>query len=142
MIMIEVQSSCVSKVGYDPDVCVLAIKYHSGQLAVHTQISTVQYAALMAAPSKGRWVAENLRPKGDAAKSDSERGAVASAPQPLAVLDENADRCCRRSMQGLGSRAPHSWVCGQCGTEYRLEVCGPLKLWRRHETFVIHRNGA
>ena len=148
MQMIEVQSSNVAAIGYDPDVHTLAVRYRDGHLYVMSGIQSVQYADLMAAPSKGRWLAANFRGKEvvDREQPGTQRGGGCSStstaePAPLQTHDQ--DPCCaprmEKAMRAGQLDTADSWVCPNCGEEWCMKTVGPVRHWRMKPSVVIFR---
>jgi len=80
MQFLPVESSHIEAIGYDSDTLTLAVRYKSGKLYVHPNITATQFDALMTAPSKGAWVSQFL--KGGAQKTEPEQRAEIP-PGPL-----------------------------------------------------------
>ena len=77
MELLPVESSHIEAIGYDGDTSTLAIRYKTGKLYVHPNITATQFGSLMTAPSKGAWVAQFL--KGGAQKTETEQRAGTSS---------------------------------------------------------------
>ena len=61
--MIPVESSSIELVGYDEDAGVLFVRFHNrGRTYAYEGVSQAQFDALLAAPSKGRYVNWEIKP--------------------------------------------------------------------------------
>ena len=61
--MIPVESSSIEHVGYDEDAAELYVRFHNrGRTYVYESVSQGQFDALIAAPSKGRYVNWEIKP--------------------------------------------------------------------------------
>jgi len=67
-------------------------------------------------------------------------------PEPLSVIDMDADKCCRRELPKLILTGdPATWktgdklACPRCGTEFTSEMIGPNRYWRIVPAFAIVR---
>ena len=134
MQMIDVASSNVAAIGYDPDTATLAVRYRDGALYTAQNVSEATWAALQSAPSKGKFLA-TLREKmtrvqkegaGESSTQPEQRADLADGP--LNVLDEDAGKCCHRSMATIGN-ADVTWTCPTCGLLFRPEMIGPVRHW-------------
>ena len=74
------------------------------------------------------------------------RGAAKRPKEPdtLNVIDENADKCCRKALTRLLQDPTYAaqsnrFECGVCGTEMFPTMEGPLRVWRIQEHFAVHR---
>lgn len=151
MTMIDVQSSNVAAIGYDPDVCVLAVRYRDGHLYVRANVQPDAWAALQAAPSKGKYlatlrgVAIRVQKEGTEKASETspeQRAAPHAVGGPLNVIDEDADRCCRRGLEETLRNYPDyfgSWICSNCGTSFAQSTVGGVRYWRIVAQFAIVR---
>lgn len=57
-----VQSSNLSSIGYDPASRLLEIEFHSGKAYQYPNVPAHVYQALMAAPSKGKFFSQFIKP--------------------------------------------------------------------------------
>lgn len=64
---VPVQSSHIEAVGYDADLRTLAVRFIGGKLLIVPGVTATEHGALMTAPSKGRWLAEFRRRRGETA---------------------------------------------------------------------------
>jgi len=148
---IEVQSSNVAAVAYEPDIATLAVRYKNGSVYVRPNVTATQYGALMTAPSKGKFLAamsgQAIRiERGTAEDSQSKERAAPLAVEntgPLNVIDEDADNCCRKGIAAFwrnDTRFTEPWVCGDCGERFEPTMLdGPVRLWRIVTTFAVVR---
>jgi len=68
-------------------------------------------------------------------------------PEPLNVLDPDADKCCRKSLarhfnrdERIGGESwPESVTCQDCGTRFVRTKVGPTQFWRIAPEFAIVR---
>ena len=56
-----VTSSMVAAVGYDPTSRTLEIEYRGGKVYTYAGVTSDVYDALIAAPSKGRYINEHIK---------------------------------------------------------------------------------
>jgi len=61
-------------------------------------------------------------------------------PEPLRVLDPDADKCCRKAFTtgGLGDNCADV-RCPVCGTRFVRTTVGPTQFWRITPEFAIVR---
>jgi cell division GTPase FtsZ len=151
--LMPVESSHVAAVGYIEADQVLLVRFIDGALYAFPGVTVAQYAELMEVPSKGRWIAKFrgqevriqkgvmptetgesttvtavARPGGDAVASSG----------PLNLIDQDADKCCRKSFESA-SRSEivmeslfaggQTW-CEECGTRFAPEMVGSTRYWR------------
>lgn len=146
MTMIDVESSNIKAVGYDPDIYVLAVRYHDGALYIRPGCPPDTYARLMAAPSKGQFVAALP----GSALLVEQRPAEAPAPTappiaPTGPLDTyDPDECCGKllaaAMRRGDLRKAVAWTCHKCGELWCPEViAGGVRHWRIKPIFVTNR---
>jgi hypothetical protein len=147
-----VDSSHIAAIGYLEDVRVLLVRYKDGGVYAFDHIEPLNYAALEKAESKGAAVGTIARQrvgikitKGGGSESDQRTGPASSgAAGPLNVIDEDADKCCRRQLTsffgGPPSNAEH-FECSACGTNFKPVMVGPSRHWRIVPLFAVHRMG-
>ena len=146
MQMTDVRSSNVAAIGYDPDCCVLAVRYRDGRLYVAANIHPDQHAALMASESKGGWLAQRFHGKEVTPKTQTEprRGGETStiattSAAPLTTHDEDA--CCGkyldRALRAGQLQDAESWACPRCGETWQPETVGTVRHWRMKPSLVI-----
>lgn len=118
MDMIPVVSKAVRAVGYDPAAKLLRIQFQTGSVYDYADQSQQVYWELMAAKSKGRFVAERLvrgRPYLEAVERPT--------PELLETFAE--DDCCRLRILNAAHagklQGKDSWMCPKCGMEWRAE---------------------
>ena len=58
---ITVKSSNIVSVGYDPDTKTLEVEFQGGRVYQYADVSPDKYSSLMAAHSKGSYVAQNVK---------------------------------------------------------------------------------
>lgn len=140
MIWLEVQSSNIAAIGYDADIATLGVRYKDGAVYVRPNVTATQYGALMTAPSKGKFLAAM---SGRAVRIEvMPHGNDAQPPGALNVIDEDADKCCRRAFSLVdAAKFPErlQFMCGSCGTGFRSEMVGPNRYWRITEHFAVVR---
>jgi hypothetical protein len=150
---LEVQSSNVAAVAYEPEIATLTVRYKDGSVYVLPNVTATQFGALMTAPSKGKFLAAmsgqairiEVMPTGKVAPDSGP--ATTEEAGPLNVIDEDADKCCRASLARHFDRDVRidgePWVgsvtCRDCGTEFRAEMVGPVRHWRIVEHIAIVR---
>lgn len=59
---IEVGSSTIASIGYDPDALVLEIEFRRGAIYQYFDVPLAEYEQLMAAPSAGNYLATIIKP--------------------------------------------------------------------------------
>jgi hypothetical protein len=140
MNLTPVESSHIAAVGLvEPD-GVLLVRYRDGSLYARLGWTAGHYAALLAAPSKGKFIAAtsggsirilgkedtvSIKARASASNSLQQRGETA----PLSLIDEDADKCCRAAL----SAGPdvREFDCPECGTRFVREVFPDLtRHWR------------
>lgn len=57
----SVSSSAISSVGYEPETRMLEVEFSSGAVYDYYGVPPKVYESLMAAPSKGRFVSQQIR---------------------------------------------------------------------------------
>jgi hypothetical protein len=156
MQLTPVESSHIAAVGYLEAERVLLVRYKDGALYAGAGWSAEEYALLMAAPSKGQFLRERLASPtvmivkgGNAEDSQSTRAAPPLAaervPAPLNVMDEDADKCCRRAFGHISNNSvPYQgdvFVCPDCGQKFVAEMVGPNRYWRcKPEVAIVRRH--
>jgi hypothetical protein len=152
MTLTPVNSSHIAAVGLvEPD-GVLLVRYRDGSLYARPGWTAGSFAALLAAPSKGKFLASTTggsirlggRKEGAESSVRAERAAplTEAKPGPLNLVDEDADKCCRAGLAPFAAQnAPiTSWECGECGTEFVREVFPDLtRYWRIRPQVAIVR---
>lgn len=61
MLLMPVQSTDIAAVGYDPVSFEMQIQFLTGSIYSYANVAPDDYATFLMAPSKGGWVAANLR---------------------------------------------------------------------------------
>jgi hypothetical protein len=59
----SVESSCVARVGYDPDAEEAYVEFHNSGLYAYRGVSPRVYEEFLAAASKGTFVNEEIKPR-------------------------------------------------------------------------------
>ena len=157
MELIAVESSHVAAIGYLETDRVLLVRYRDGSLYAQPNVAPEEFAALQSAPSKGQWLYTRARKgvnpvcisKGGQAEDRSrskERVAslAAETTGPLNVIDEEADKCCRRNApkSQLWKRTDEraAWECPECGTRFEIAALSEgMRYWRIVPQVVIVR---
>lgn len=65
-----VDSSAISSVGYDPESETLEVEFTSGGIYEYHGVPRKVFRALMAAPSKGQFLAKRIRGQYESSRSD------------------------------------------------------------------------
>ena len=159
MKLTPVDSSHIAAIGYLEDVRVLLVRYKDGGVYAFDHIEPLNYAAL---EKGGEYSRQDLRTLlarclgsgikiskgGNAEDSQSkpERAAplAVETPGPLNVIDEDADKCCRRQLTSFFGGAPSNaehFECSACGTNFKPVMVGPSRHWRIVPLFAVHRMG-
>jgi hypothetical protein len=60
--MVPVESTSIERVGYDEDVHELYVQFQRGRTYVYLGVPPSAYAALLEAPSKGRYLNFEIKP--------------------------------------------------------------------------------
>jgi hypothetical protein len=156
-----VESSRVAAVGYLEADQVLIVRFIDGALYAFPGVAVAQYADLMEVASKGRWIAklrgqevrirkgvmppdirstDRLSGKSDQFTASVARpgGDAVASPGPLNVIDQDANKCCRKAFE-RASRSEtvmeclfgggRTW-CEECGTQFSPEMVGANRYWR------------
>ena len=108
MVWIDVDSSNVAKIGYDADTLTLGVRYRDGHLYIRPNISVATYGALMASPSKGKFLAELSGPaikihSSGAGEPVKLREPAAPAAAPAALVTHDESECCGKLQIGRAS---------------------------------------
>ena len=61
--VVRVESSAIDAVAYDPRRCELLVEYKGGRGYVYLDVPRETYDALLAAPSKGKFVNAEVKPR-------------------------------------------------------------------------------
>lgn len=148
MELIAVESSHVAAIGYLETDRVLLVRYRDGSLYARPNVAPEEFAALQSAPSKGRWLHTRDRKgvspvcvrKGgqteDRSQSNERVASLAAETAgPLNVIDEDADKCCRRNApkSQLWKRTDErsAWECPECGTRFEISALSEgMRYWR------------
>lgn len=145
MTMTSVESSNISAIGYESGLMRVAFK--NGKEYEYPGVTAEQYAAVMAADSKGKSINALV----------AELAGVVVLKKRNIVLDPSletgmrgdlvhtsqAEGCCAKhlnnaSLSGaLDMLAPFS--CPKCGTEYRATAHGPLMLWEASVDVLVFK---
>ena len=163
MELIAVESSHVAAIGYLETDRVLLVRYRDGSLYAQLNVSPEEFAALQSAPSKGQWlytrdrkgvnpvcISKGVMPSdrednpGPNKSVDRPGGNAAPPSGPLNVIDEEADKCCRRNApkSQLWKRTDDraAWECPECGTRFEIAaVSEGMRYWRIVPQVVIVR---
>ena len=152
MNLTPVESSHIAAIGYLEADRVLLVRYKDGSLYAIPGMPPSVWDAWLAAESKGRYLARIREPmiritKGGNAENriESEQAGAASTTAPLNVIDEDADKCCRKAFAQMRERSALEWettggiTCGECGTTFRPQMVGPTRHWRIVPLFALHR---
>ena len=137
------QSSSLESVGYCIEAELLRIRFRDGSVYDYPDTPAEIHAALMAAPSKGKY----LRTSGLAKRGCKIGVPLELAPaQPVAVggnnvVDPPGDPCCGKSLNaallaGLLD-AIAEWQCGKCNTLWRPTIAEGVRIWRPIEWMAI-----
>jgi len=110
----------VAAAGYDATSQTIRVQFHGGDTADYPGNPPEMYAALLVAPSKGRFIA--------ALGAASPR--VAPAPGPLETYEP--DPCCGpRLDRALRKGIPGGeWECPKCETPWKRHQVGAVLHWR------------
>lgn len=136
MELIPVESSNIAAIGYESGT--LHVRFKDGATYQYADVTEDQHVALMAAPSKGRWLKEfRLGEKVPTVKDSL------TTQSPDKFHTTQAEGCCKlhlnnASVSGQLDRA-ESFVCPKCGTAYTPNWHGPLALWEPDFAFAVVR---
>jgi hypothetical protein len=141
--MVEVESTNVAAIGYLPEYRLLRVRFHDGSTYDYPNISEVQHVSLMAAPSKGKAIAE-LRRHGTRLTDDT-----APKPTPPPRVENllqsiEHDECCSpifaRAARSGGLDKAESWTCPKCGVEYKPTLIeGAIRRWTAQVYSILVR---
>lgn len=147
-----VESTNVARIGYADGI--LRVEFHGGTTYDY-RATPEEHAALMASPSKGRWVRRNLsfreavrlerKERADsqstpllikcaAAVSEHSQSEGAAAPRILHSFEQDDDCCGPRLAKAAESGkldAIDLWTCPRCGCEYRAVMMETVKHWQQ-----------
>jgi hypothetical protein len=140
-----VDSSHIAAIGYLEDERVLLVRYKDGSLYAQSQVLPSEYAELMIAPSKGRWLlTKGLRWGAQLSPRLAHADNASPSAGVLNVIDEDADKCCRRQLTSFFGGAPSNaehFECSACGTNFKPVMVGPSRHWRIVPLLTVHRMG-
>lgn len=148
MNLTPVDSSNVAAIGYLDDERILLVRYRDGSLYAQPQVLPSEYAELLAAPSKGRWMACHeqranavLIARGSPSPVYHPPAVATPDAAPLNVIDEDADKCCRRQLSSYlgGEHKTEPFECSACGTQLYPERIGANVYWRIKSNVAIVR---
>jgi hypothetical protein len=130
---VPVESSNIARIGYSYGV--LRIEFRSG--AVYDYEATpAEHAALMASPTKSRWVRENLsfrRAVRQERTATAETPGVIS-PESSTLHSFEPDECCGPHLTKAAAsgrlEVVDKWTCQRCGCEFRAIMVGDIKSWQ------------
>ena len=126
MELIPVESSFIASAGYGSGT--LRIVFKDGKTKDY-RAKPEDFAGFLAAPSKGKWFHEWLKP---AARVTSGDGIQPSGDRTLHAVDE--DKCCAKRLNAAiaaGSLdGKDTWICRRCGCEWKATMSGGLRHWQ------------
>ena len=155
MAVVTSESGRKYRIGYDPATRILRVEYTDR--AYETLATADEYAALMAAPSKGKWINANLKdrmiPAGGVVPKPDKQYIVGEhtcevpiklrepeRPKVLQTFDAE-DPCCRVPLsQAIESGRldnAEAWWCPTCGCEHRPQMVGTIRHWAYREDCAI-----
>ena len=158
MNLTPVESSHIAAIGYLEAERVLLVRYKDGSLYAFLDWLPALYVELMASRSKGRFMMGRIWPSILIAKGvmpteagiRAIRGTVAEpggnaapSPGPLNVIDEDADKCCHKTLNAMFARGIDqrlSAECSDCGTQFWPEKIGECCYWRIKSNVAIVRS--
>jgi hypothetical protein len=127
--LVDVESSNVRAIGYNPEVKLLRIVYRDGVVYDHEDITAEFHAALMAAPSKGKFIARHL--KGGVKHDPIRLRELALTPSALSTFE--SDPCCdpplTKAMRDGKLADVDTWTCPKCGCTWTAQLIGGIKHW-------------
>lgn len=144
MEMVPVQSSNVAAIGYDETVHLLRIEFKDGTVYDAERIDPQMHDALMATSSKGSFINRFLskemrrRPLIDGGQSIPKQ--IDGAPSILHTFEP--DKCCKIGKAlADGKVRGNSWICPECGTEWRPVMIdnGTVCHWEPHPCILVWR---
>lgn len=158
MITID-NSSNVAAIGHEPSVNLLRVQYRDGRTYDFEDVSPDKYASLVAAPSKGRWLAANVKngmellaeiefedsilplelqvgidlasPEGDKSVTTIVPLPDLREPEPRPTLNTfEPDDCCGPRLSKVSDlNAINTWTCSKCGEEWRPDLIDGIRHW-------------
>ncbi len=140
--MIPVQSSNVAAIGYDDTVRLLRIAFKDGSVYDGVGVDPAVHSALMATSSKGSFIAQYLSKVLQKRPALQHSANPMSKPKPHGLLHTHEpDDCCKIG-QALhdGKVRGDSWICKECGMEWRPRPVGDSTLhWEPHPCIMVFR---
>lgn len=132
MTMVDVVSSNVRQIGYDAELRLLRVIFHSGDTYDYPDVSPETWEALMDAPSKGSFMASHLKGRG------TKHGGQAIRLREPAVTISNLqsfepDDCCgaalSRALKSGQLESVDTWTHEKCGQQWKGTMRGVIKFW-------------
>ena len=146
MELTPVESSHIAAIGYLEADRVLLVRYKDGAFYAWRDFTADMWAALQGAPSKGAWLARQrdgilISKGGNAGNPSTPERHGAEQTAPLNVIDEDADKCCRKNFLRFATNVSDmpKVTCDTCGTEMYPEMIGATRFWRIKSNVVIVR---
>lgn len=172
MELTPVESSHIAAIGYLEADRVLLVRYKDGALYARPDFNSFAWDSFSASSSKGAWLAgwvgiritkggnhagvpsnaggdPNAEPDTNSSRHlDLTTSGAASGERaaPLNVIDEDADKCCRKrlltalaSWSGDEQKYLYSWACPDCGTLFGPELIAGTRYWRIKASVEIVR---
>lgn len=140
MTLNPVESSNVARLGFADGI--MRVQFRNGHIYDYPA-SEKEYLALLAAPSKGRWIAANLKARQSTAREKSpEPGAVAGNAQ--AVLQTHTpDACCTRhiikALRFGALDTAREWTCPRCEQLWKVSEVNGVRHWEPDVAVMVLR---
>lgn len=129
MQMTPVSSSHVEAFAYFEQELFLLVKFKGGALQGWLDFTDKQAADFLAAESKGKFLAA-LQNHSVAIQRKPAIINLPQQPQPLNTIDEDAGKCCQKTMKNRTDLQTALLFACDCGLQFVPEMVGPVRHWR------------
>ena len=136
--MIPVQSSNVAAVGYIAEIFFLRVQFKNGEFYDFPNTPAISHQHLMAANSKGKWIAQNLTGGTKLTchvDSTSHETPSEQAAKKLETIQD--DSCCQKIISMASREGIDVWWCPRCGQEWRCKIVEGCRHWAPHEVIMV-----
>ena len=145
MITNPIESSMISRVGYDPELNFLRAVMSDGSIYDCAPVPAADYAAFMASRSKGNYWHTHFAAKAFRAGKIESGGSIPvqlREPSPTSILETFAeDNCCSRRLQKASRAGLTQWNCPECGCDWEPAMVNGVKHWSPKPAFFVMPTG-